>query len=90
MHHLRHDTIGSQNPRSEHLAPFTAPPIIPVPPAAPAGATITVLAPAPVSGRAVTPVAPLLITERDQARLRGYEGDPCWNCGQFRWEKNVR
>ena len=23
---LRHDTIGSQNPRSEHLAPFTAPP----------------------------------------------------------------
>ena len=87
---LRHDTIGSQNPRSEHLAPFTAPPVVPVAPSASAGATAatTAVAPAPVSGRAVTPVAPLLMTERDQARLRGYEGDPCWNCGQFTLARN--
>jgi ribonucleoside-diphosphate reductase alpha chain len=85
---LRHDTIGSQNPRSEHLAPFTAPPVVPVMPAAPASGTATAVAPAAVSGRAVTPVAPLVMTERDQARLRGYEGDPCWNCGQFTLARN--
>jgi ribonucleoside-diphosphate reductase alpha chain len=86
---LRHDTIGSQNPRSEHLAPFTAPPVVPVVSVAPTAASAaTAVAPAPVSGRAVTPVAPLLMTERDQARLRGYEGDPCWNCGQFTLARN--
>ena len=56
---LRHDTIGSQNPRSEHLAPFTAPPVVPVASVAPAATGVashaTAVAPAPVSGRAVTP-----------------------------------
>ena len=28
------------------------------------------------------------MTERDEARLRGYEGDACWNCGQFTLARN--
>ena len=47
---LRHDTIGSQNPRSEHLAPFTAPPVVPAASARPTAAVATAVAPAPVSG----------------------------------------
>jgi ribonucleoside-diphosphate reductase alpha chain len=84
---LRHDTIG-QSPRSEHLSPFAAPggPAPVVPDAVASAAPIAT--PAALSGRAVTPVAPLVMTERDQARLRGYEGDPCWNCGQFTLARN--
>ncbi len=71
---LRHDTIGS-HPRSEHLAPFE-----------PAPVAVTT---GPIrSGQAVTPVAPLVMSDRDAARLRGYEGDPCWNCGQFTLARN--
>ena len=87
---LRHDTIG-QSLRSEHLAPFTAttPPAAPSPVVPDAVASAAPAAtPAALSGRAVTPVAPLVMTERDQARLRGYEGDPCWNCGQFTLARN--
>jgi len=31
--------------------------------------------------------APLL-TERDEARLKGYEGDACGNCGQMTLVRN--
>ena len=34
-------------------------------------------------GSGAWPVAPLVMTERDQARLRGYEGDPCSECGSL-------
>ena len=55
---LRHDTIG-QSPRSEHLAPF-APPSGPAPVVPDAVASAAPIAtPAALSGRAVTPVAPL-------------------------------
>jgi hypothetical protein len=83
-------TIG-QSLRSEHLSPFTAtaPPAAPSPVVPDAVASAAPAAtPAALSGRAVTPVAPLVMTERDQARLRGYEGDPCWNCGQFTLARN--
>ena len=33
------------------------------------------------------PVASLM-TERDEARLKGYEGDACWNCGQLTLVRN--
>ncbi len=33
--------------------------------------------------------APLvMMSKRDEARLRGYEGDACWNCGQFTLARN--
>ena len=35
----------------------------------------------------VRPVASLM-TERDEARLKGYEGDACWNCGQLTLVRN--
>ena len=52
-------------------------------------------APVPVAAAAAAPsaqrlqqrVAPLL-TERDEARLKGYEGDACGNCGQMTLVRN--
>ena len=94
---LRHDTIG-QSPRTEHFAPCLAPPTgarsaggpSARRPAAqrrrPGGPT----AGAGCRGRAVDARSrrASLMTERDQARLKGYEGDPCWNCGQFTLVRN--
>ncbi len=87
---LRHDTIGSTNPRSEHLAPFapTTSASAPVASAAVAAPSPSAAAVAVLPGRAVKAVAPLLMTDRDAARLRGYEGDACWNCGQFTLVRN--
>ena len=48
----------------------------------------------PVRGRGAArlrpPVRPVasLMTERDEARLKGYEGDACWNCGQLTLVRN--
>jgi ribonucleoside-diphosphate reductase alpha chain len=70
---LRHDTIGGARSRSEQLGSSAAAVV------QPAGV---------VPGQAVAPVAPLVMNERDAARLRGYEGDACWNCGQFTLVRN--
>jgi ribonucleoside-diphosphate reductase alpha chain len=86
---LRSDTIGSK-PGSEHVVPARG------------GASRTPVAPEPTSVRRVAPTtAPLTavataaprvvagtLTERDQARLKGYEGDACWNCGQLTLLRN--
>jgi ribonucleoside-diphosphate reductase alpha chain len=77
---LRHDTIGS-NPRSEHLELH------------PAGNDAGGSAQPATSGgvvpaQSVRPVAPLVMSQRDEARLLGYEGDACWNCGQFTLVRN--
>jgi ribonucleoside-diphosphate reductase alpha chain len=78
---LRSDDVGT--PRSERLdrgAPVAA-------------VASQSVAPAPASGGAEAPQrlqqrpAPLL-TERDEARLKGYEGDPCGNCGQMTLVRN--
>ena len=42
------------------------------------------LGPAPAAMR---PMASLM-SERDEARLKGYEGDACWNCGQLTLVRN--
>jgi ribonucleoside-diphosphate reductase alpha chain len=81
---LRHDTLGSA-PRSERVARGVAQ----APPAPVADVPSAAGPPAvPTAGAAVTPVAPLVMTKRDEARLRGYEGDACWNCGQFTLSRN--
>jgi ribonucleoside-diphosphate reductase alpha chain len=78
---LRHDTIGSTNPRSEHLTPFVPAPTPAAVAAAPAAAVVA-------PNQQVKAVAPLVMSDRDAARLRGYEGDSCWNCGQFTLVRN--
>jgi ribonucleoside-diphosphate reductase alpha chain len=47
----------------------------------------------PPSAAAIGSEAPMrpvasLMTERDEARLKGYEGDACWNCGQLTLVRN--
>jgi ribonucleoside-diphosphate reductase alpha chain len=72
---LRTDSIGT--PKSERLDTGVA-----------AIAPASVTQPAEVAPqRATQRVAPLL-TERDEARLKGYEGDPCGNCGQMTLVRN--
>jgi ribonucleoside-diphosphate reductase alpha chain len=79
---LRHDTIGS-NPRSEHFElPAGSSPTATI------GGAGSGSSPAAPGGQAVRPVAPLVMSQRDEARLLGYEGDACWNCGQFTLVRN--
>jgi ribonucleoside-diphosphate reductase alpha chain len=98
---LQHDTIGK--PRTERFGPassVTAPDVPrPAPSAgvsAPAGSASGFQAGDTLAGEtaaarsgdgAVRPVASLM-TERDEARLKGYEGDACWNCGQLTLVRN--
>ena len=74
---LRSDEVGT--PKSERLDRTTAvaAPTEPVP----AGAGVQAQA------RLQQRPAPLL-TERDEARLKGYEGDACGNCGQMTLVRN--
>ena len=76
---LRGDDVGT--PKSERLdrsiTAVAATPVAPVP----AGAGVE------AQGRMQQRPAPLL-TERDEARLKGYEGDACGNCGQMTLVRN--
>ncbi|MFM8612198.1 MAG: vitamin B12-dependent ribonucleotide reductase [Actinomycetota bacterium] len=76
---LRADEVGT--PKSERLdrgvTAVAATPVEPVP----AGAGVEAQA------RMQQRPAPLL-TERDEARLKGYEGDACGNCGQMTLVRN--
>ena len=76
---LRSDEVGT--PKSERLdrtvSAVAATPVEPVP----AGAGVEAQA------RLQQRPAPLL-TERDEARLKGYEGDACGNCGQMTLVRN--
>ncbi len=96
---LQHDTIG--RPRTERFGPASSVKTPDVPHAEP-GRAVSAPAAHPggfESGDAlggettarsadgVRPVASLM-TERDEARLKGYEGDACWNCGQLTLVRN--
>ncbi|MFM7246962.1 MAG: vitamin B12-dependent ribonucleotide reductase, partial [Actinomycetota bacterium] len=76
---LRADEVGT--PKSERLdrgvTAVAATPVEPVP----AGAGVE------AQDRMQQRPAPLL-TERDEARLKGYEGDACGNCGQMTLVRN--
>jgi ribonucleoside-diphosphate reductase alpha chain len=92
---LRADAIGSK-PGEGPVASAPVSPTVPVeltvpePPAAPrpAAPPATGRAIAPVSGGS-GPVAEMkLLTASEMARLKGYEGDPCGDCGQFTMVRN--
>src|SRR6266446_6298536 len=93
---LRADAIGSDTGPSPGLLP----PATPAPPAArpaPAPQVSTVRAIVPMRGGsggvAPVPVAPpgaamKSLSASEMARLKGYEGDPCGECGQFTMVRN--
>jgi len=87
---LRADAIGSRPGEGPVAAPAAA--MIPTP--APALVTRPVVTPTP--GRTVTPMSggsgPMAemktLSASEMARLKGYEGDPCGDCGQFTMVRN--
>ncbi len=94
---LRADAIGSKPGEG----PVSVPPATPAPPAArpvpPAPQASTVRTIVPMSGGsggvAPMPVAPpgaamKSLSASEMARLKGYEGDPCGECGQFTMVRN--
>jgi len=79
---LRADAIGSKPGQG----PIAAAPVAPV--ARPATPPVTARAAAPMSGGS-GPVAELkALSASEMARLKGYEGDPCGDCGQFTMVRN--
>ena len=74
---LRSDEVGT--PKSERLDRSPTPAVAATP--VPAGSGVQAQA------RLQQRPAPLL-TERDEARLKGYEGDACGNCGQMTLVRN--
>jgi ribonucleoside-diphosphate reductase alpha chain len=98
---LRADAIGSKPGEGPvAAAPVTATPapaVIPAPGSAPAPRPVAPPAPAraaaPMSGGsgpvAEMPAMPMnLLSASEIARLKGYEGDPCGDCGQFTMVRN--
>jgi ribonucleoside-diphosphate reductase alpha chain len=89
---LRNDTIGN---KLAHQPAAAADPIGPT--AAAAARPATLRPPArPTTARAVAPLSggsgkgnhARLLSASEQARLKGYEGDPCGDCGQFTMVRN--
>jgi ribonucleoside-diphosphate reductase alpha chain len=90
---LRADAIGTKPGQGPVAAagPAAAPPAvvpIPAPTARPAPPSVIARAAAPMSGGS-GPVAELkTLSASEMARLKGYEGDPCGDCGQFTMVRN--
>ncbi len=89
---LRSDTVGSK-PTSEHtdIRSRSAAGVVEAPVTGAGSATGngggTVRIEATTVATRVSPVAPML-SKRDEARLKGYEGDACGNCGQLTLVRN--
>jgi ribonucleoside-diphosphate reductase alpha chain len=92
---LRADAIGSK-PGEGPVAAAPVSPAVPVqltapePPAAPRSVDgpATARAIAPVSGGSGPLAETKLLSASEMARLKGYEGDPCGDCGQFTMVRN--
>jgi ribonucleoside-diphosphate reductase alpha chain len=87
---LRADAIGSKPGEGPVVAAPPAAPATPI--AAPQVTTVRAIVPMSGGSGGVTPmpVAPALksLTAAEMARLKGYEGDPCGECGQFTMVRN--
>ena len=89
---LRADAIGSRPGEG----PVSSAPSIPLamevtapePAPRPAPARVTARAAAPVSGGSGPLAEMKLLSASEMARLKGYEGDPCGDCGQFTMVRN--
>jgi len=75
-----HGTLGQSGiPRAEPPAPAFEPPAVP---------HVTVRAATPVSGGSGGLAQVKALSASEMARLKGYEGDPCGDCGQFTMVRN--
>jgi ribonucleoside-diphosphate reductase alpha chain len=86
---LRADAIGSRP--GEGPVAAAAPSVIPTPPtpvARPVMAPSPVRAVAPMSGGSGPMAEMKTLSASEMARLKGYEGDPCGDCGQFTMVRN--
>ena len=91
---LRSDTLGSK-PGQGPIAATPAPPGPsvadgpPAPAARPVSRAATARPATPVSGGSGAVLdAPRLLSASEIARMKGYEGDPCGECGQFTMVRN--
>jgi ribonucleoside-diphosphate reductase alpha chain len=91
---LRSDTLGSK-PGQGPIAATPAPPVPsvadgpPAPAARPVSRAATARPATPVSGGSGAVLdAPRLLSASEIARMKGYEGDPCGECGQFTMVRN--
>jgi len=84
---LRSDSVGSKIEAASDIGKAPAPAAHVVPPIPSRG-----MAPAraahPVSGGSGGLAAPKLLSASEIARLKGYEGDACGDCGQFTMVRN--
>jgi ribonucleoside-diphosphate reductase alpha chain len=92
---LRADAIGSkpgEGPVAAAPAPAPAPVVARAPEptagARPVAAPATVRVAAPMSGGSGPVAASRPLSASAMARLKGYEGDPCGDCGQFTMVRN--
>jgi ribonucleoside-diphosphate reductase alpha chain len=90
---LRADAIGSKPGEGPvAAAPAPSPTVIPAPSLTPVARPVvpstTVRAVAPMSGGSGPGAALKALSASDIARLKGYEGDPCGDCGQFTMVRN--
>ncbi len=80
---LRSDALGSKPGQGPVGEPESAPAVL-----RPASPHVTARAIAPVSGGSAGLAAAKLLSASELARLKGYEGDPCGDCGQFTMVRN--
>ena len=80
---LRSDALGSKPGQGPVAVVGPAPPAEPPP-----SRHVTARAIAPVSGGSGGVAAAKILSASDLARLKGYEGDPCGDCGQFTMVRN--
>jgi ribonucleoside-diphosphate reductase alpha chain len=80
---LRSDTLGSK-PGQGPVAEVEAP----APVTRPTSPHVTPRAAAPMSGGSSNIAESKALSASELARLKGYEGDPCLDCGQFTMVRN--
>ena len=81
---LRSDALGTK-PGQGPVAAETSGPVI----ARPVSRAVTARPAAPLSGGSGAVIdAPRVLTASEIAKLKGYEGDPCGDCGQFTMVRN--
>ncbi|MCI0546911.1 MAG: vitamin B12-dependent ribonucleotide reductase [Candidatus Rokubacteria bacterium] len=84
---LRGDAIGSKPGQGPVASAPVAPPV-PAPLPAPRATAPRGIAPMRGGSDATAIAPPHTMTAAAQARLKGYEGDPCGDCGQFTMVRN--
>ncbi len=84
---LRSDSVGSKSEPASDIGKASEP-AVHVVPSIPSRGTVGARAAHPVSGGSGGLAQPTLLSASEIARLKGYEGDACGDCGQFTMVRN--